>query len=309
MTSKRPIRLLLPCPAWKEGKAWGDFYFGQSLGDAFERLGYQVRYSYRPKHFLGRLASQIRRLVHWRETELVIRGRQTWRPLPGKRAWMWLISNSNTVAPSELRRFAHVFIASEKYMERVQNPETSTSVLLQCTDGQRFGPREVPGTQPCLFVGNRRKDAPRMVVQATLDAGHEVEVWGRGWSGNLSPERLAGEHIKNSELPDHYKSACAVLNDHTAAMLADGFVSNRVFDVAACATPLITEEMSGIPDEMRPHLFLYSSLGEVHDALQKALNAGASGEADRVELARRVLREHTFDQRAEEILRVIASST
>jgi len=299
------IRLLLPCPDKKEGKAWGDYYFGHSLGDALERLGCQVLYSYRERGVLARVRSFLDRLVHWRELELVIRGKRTWRPVPGKRAAMWLISRSDSISIPELRRYFHVFVASRPYLRRIEGQIRSASLLLQCTDSTRFGPREVRGSQPCLFVGNRRKGFPRRVVDLAVDAGHEVEVWGRGWSDAIAAERLAGLHIENRDLADHYRAAQAVLNDHTPAMLEDGFVSNRLFDVAACATPLVTEDMEGIPIEFRPHLYLYKTLDEVSQALRSALDSGPSEEASRIALAQQVLREHTFDQRAMEILQTL----
>lgn len=246
------------------------------------------------------------RVWNWREYELVIRGKQTWRPLPGKRAAIWVISSSDTIDIHELQSYAHAFIASETFLNRTSGQLASASLLLQCTDGTRFGPRESAGEQPCLFVGNRRKGIPRKVVEAALGAGRDVEVWGRGWTDAIAPELLAGQHIENSELADRYRGARAVLNDHTPAMLADGFASNRVYDVVACATPLVTEDMEGIPSELRPHLFLYGSLDEVDESVETALESGPEEEALRVALAHHVLQEHTFDQRAGEILNTLA---
>ncbi len=306
MISTPTIRLLLPCPKWREGEAWGDYYFGHSLGSALERLGCTVKYSYSSRRLFRRLFTFLQRAFNRREVELVLRGKKVWTPLPGKRALIWVISNSESIRAAELRSFSHAFIASEVFLDRLGGSLKSSSLLLQCTDGTRFGPRSAPGDSPSLFVGNRRNEAPRKIVKAAIAAGHSVQVWGRGWPDDLLPGGIAGRHIENHRLPDFYKSASVVLNDHTPAMLADGFVSNRVFDVAACATPLITEEMPGIPPEFRSHLFLYSSLDEVKETMRAALSSTAEKETARVALARTVLQSHTFDQRAEEILKFAA---
>ena len=248
-------------------------------------------------------------MFHRDEVELVLRGKRAWSPIPGKRALIWVISNSETIEAAELRSYSHAFIASPTFLDRVVGSIDSSSLLLQCTDGTRFSPGTSRGGGSCLFVGNRRKEAPREVVSGATAAGHTVEVWGRGWTNHLPPEQLAGQHIDNGQLADFYRKAAVVLNDHTSAMRADGFVSNRVFDVAACATPLVTEEMEGIPSEFRPHLFLYRSLPEVGEAVERALASSPEDELARLALAETVLQSHTFDQRAEEILKTVLEGT
>ncbi len=303
MTERPVLRLLLPCPPRTAERAWGDYYFGHSLGEALERLGWQVRYSYRHRSVAARLRSLWERLRHPREIEIVLRGKRAWVPLPGKCAVMWLISQSSSVRPAELRRYAHVFVASPSFLRRIRSA-CHASLLPQCTDAGRFGPRTEPGSGRPIFVGNRRDGMPRDIVRAAIDSGFDVGVWGRGWD-DLPEGHYAGLHIENRDLGAHYRAAGAVLNDHAEDMRRDGFVSNRVYDVLACATPLVTEDMDGLPQEAASRLFLYRSVDDVADTIRDALASEAGREAERVALARQILELHTFDQRAEAIVEII----
>ena len=114
--------------------------------------------------------------------------------------------------------------------------------LLQCTDAEVFHPGLAePDTGPAvLFVGNHR-GAPRPALTGALAAGAEVEVHGEGWP-NLT---VASRQVPNAELGRLYASAGVVLNDHWADMRRDGFVSNRLFDAAACGARALSYDVAG----------------------------------------------------------------
>ncbi|WP_095587268.1 glycosyltransferase family protein [Actibacterium ureilyticum] len=295
------IRLLLPCPPPVPGRVWGDFYFARSLSAALQAQGCGVEFEFHQvltrKERRWRIPTR-RRLS--REIDLVIRGKQPYRPLGFRPFYMWLISQTDTVTDDELRQVRHVFVASKPYAEKLQAKGISASFLPQCTDPAIFQPK--PADPDCrthlLFVGNRRNYAARPVVQMALDSGEDLAVWGRGWNDDLPAGVLRGDMIDNTDLGRHYRSADVVLNDHTSDMLKDGFVSNRVYDVLACGRPLLTEDMPGIPEDIRPHLYLYRD-GDFADVLKRAIG---ECDRDRSQVAAHVLRTHTFDQRAKVIL-------
>lgn len=306
------VRILLPCPPRTEARAWGDWYFCHSLGDALTRLGCHVRYSYqtrphrkmRPLRWLERGWTGLVRRLRRDEVELVVRGGRYWSPVKGKTQLLWLISQSGTVTEGELSGYAHVFVASPTFLERIRQACKGASLLYQCTDASRFVPVDSHEAR-LLYVGNRRRAVPRDIVRRVIEAGLPLTVWGRGWEEILPKQAYAGLHIENTDLPRHYGAARAVLNDHTDDMRRDGFVSNRVYDVLACGTPLVTERMSGLPEGLAEHLHLYGDeaecLAQLRDLAERAPDPGPLRA-----LADRVRNDHSFDARARDILAVIS---
>ena len=205
----RTIRLLLPCPPANGARTWGDYYFGHSLGDAFGRLGYHVRYSYSHKGRRARLTEYIARRARPREIEIVIRGRKAWKPIRGKPAVMWVISQSATIDARELADYAHVFVASPMFLERVKRDCRSSSLLYQCTDRERFRPGNAPG-HGAVFVGNCRKRSNRPAVPRAIGAGIPLQVWGRNWDHNIPAANWIARHIENQDLAERYRKARVV---------------------------------------------------------------------------------------------------
>lgn len=301
------VRLLLPCPPRTAARAWGDWYFGHSLGAALERLGCTVRYSYRRDNVITRLATRLARRLRRNEVELVIRGKRVWRRIPGKPCVAWIISQSDSVTAEELRGYSHVFVASPEFLARIEGQCESASLLYQCTDAARFAPLDGQDTRRrILFVGNRRAYAPRDIVLKAIAAGHDIEVWGRGWDEVLDAGSYAGLHVENTELPAAYGRAKAVLNDHTDEMRRDGFVSNRVYDVLACGTPLVTERMAGLPDGFAEELLLYGDEAEFLARLEELPDRADQMTGRLRAFAAHVRAEHSFDVRARDIFAVIA---
>lgn len=301
------IRLLLPCPNPKLGVSWGDYYFARSLAEVLERSGHRISYCFRPKKHSSDGRSRFWDRLKWgNSVDLVIRGSLPYRPIGKRPLFIWLISRTDTLTEEELYEARHVFVASEPYLKKLQSKGVSASFLPQCTDPRVFFPGVAePGYRSrVLFVGNRRRYAPRPAVGKALAAGAELSVWGRGWEGTLSNSVWKGSTIDNAILGAHYRSADVVLNDHTSDMLSEGFVSNRVYDVLACGRPLLSEEMAGIPEDLKEHLYLYNDNTFV-EVLEQALEGCA---LDRSGVAEHVRKVHSFECRAQLILRNIYMS-
>jgi spore maturation protein CgeB len=102
-----------------------------------------------------------------------------------------------------------------------------------------------------------------------------------------------------------YAAAGVVLNDHWDDMRADGFVSNRLFDAAACGARVVTDDVAGLDG------LFGASVQVVHDADELAALV-RSDDRDRVfgtreerrVVADRVRREHSFLHRAQRLLDV-----
>lgn len=63
-------------------------------------------------------------------------------------------------------------------------------------------------------------------------------------------QRYRRESVRNEDLPVVYRGFGAVLNQHWPDMARLGFVSNRLYDVAAAGGYFITDACNGIPPEL-----------------------------------------------------------
>lgn len=306
MAATQTIRLLLPCPRRTSNRVWGDYYFGHSLGDALARRGYRICYSYAPRTLAHRLMTFMSRLRNRNEIEIVIRGKKVWGRLTFKTSLIWVISQASSLRADELGSFDHVFVASPQHLDKIQGDCKSASLLYQCTDAQRFFPKRKTETSETVFVGNRRANAPRDVVLRLVEQGLNIAVWGQGWKDLLPASVYRGVHIENDVLAETYSNASVVLNDHNADMRENGFVSNRVYDVLACGTPIVTEDMAGIPPDLSEHVDLYSDDQDVRPAIE---HAQQRPRAPLEKISRHVRENHSFDARAKSISNVIESLT
>lgn len=305
----RHIRLMLPCPPPTTKRAWGDYYYARSLADAFNRIGIWTQFHYATRHAPRRLRNRIRlRQLFTRPggVDLIIRGRVAYHKTRNRPLFMWLISSPDSLTDEELSGVEHTFVASRSFCQKLQDRGFSASFLPQCTDQRLFHESRADrqARSEVLFVGNRRDYAPREVVTDLVDAGLPLSVWGRGWKERLPAHVYGGLHIHNDDLGKYYASADVVLNDHTSDMLNEGFISNRVFDVLASGSKLVTEDMDDLPDVAAPHIFTYQP-GGAQEAVSRALDAPAMRMPD---LAAHIRQEWSFDARAAKLASEIFGS-
>ncbi len=290
----------MPCPNPKDGDVWGDWYFARSLADAFERRDVNVSFDFAVR---GRIREFRQRLVARGQIDLIVRGKRPIRPRRNRPYFMWLISHPDSVPKGEFEGAAHVFVASRPFAEKLAKQGISCTFLPQCTDARLFGPkdRDPLRISDVLFVGNRRQYASRPVVDLALREKLDLQVWGRGWNDSLPAPVWRGPSIPNDRLGLYYSSANIVLNDHTPTMLNDGFASNRIYDVLASGTPLLTEVMEGLPEVAATFCHQYTD-ATFGDAIEQA----RSMSKDKIhEASKIVLADHTFDNRADQILSVV----
>jgi hypothetical protein len=289
----------IAAPSGRRGQRWGDAYFARSMADALERLGQRVTIDTRDQRHRG-----TRDLD---DVVLVLRGLDRVAPSPGRVNLQWVISHPDLVTGEERAGFDRVYAASATWAART-SAATGIDVipLLQCTDPRLFNPsRAEPDTgAPVLFVGNSR-DVYRRSVRSALAVGAEVQVHGSDWERFLPPTMIASKTVANEDLGPLYCSAGVVLNDHHDDMRRDGFLANRLFDVTACAARLVTDEIDGLADVFGDVVRTFHDETEMGPLLADPASAFASREV-RVELAETVMREHSFDHRAEVLLDDVA---
>ncbi|MGH9230272.1 MAG: glycosyltransferase family protein, partial [Acidimicrobiales bacterium] len=85
-------------------------------------------------------------------------------------------------------------------------------------------------------------------------------------------------------------------------MRAWGFVSNRLFDVLACGTPVISDPVEGMDELFDGAVVEYHTSDELRALVDDVL-ADPEGARQRAEGGRRiVLAHHTFDHRARQLI-------
>jgi spore maturation protein CgeB len=125
------------------------------------------------------------------------------------------------------------------------------------------------------------------------------------WSSNIY-------FVQHVPPPDHgafYSSALLTLNITRAAMADMGYCpSGRLFEAAACATPVISDEWEGLNAFFEPgrEILVARTAGDVIDALSwppdELAHIGAAARA-------RTLREHTALHRARELVDLIRAQS
>lgn len=279
------VAIKIPAPRLRTAHQWGEFYFGQSLAEAFEREGLSARID---------CHEDWERAAHPGEFDLVLRGNRRFEAGANPYA-IWILSQVDRVSEEERASGTHVFFASD-----IEDPAgTQGTPLLHCTDPGRFFPQDpIPErAQDILFVGAcyPKRRASGMVAWA-VEAGLPVSVIGARWDW-LPEGAWIRRHIRNSRLREFYASAGVVLNDHPPDMRAGGYVNNRVFDVLACAAPLISDPVAGLPNGFAEFIYTAEDPASLKEAVAEALGEDIAMKRRRREFAAHVRAEHSFDAR------------
>lgn len=296
------IAIKIAVPHRREAKQWGDFHFAESLAVALEKLGYPTRIDILPEWYCEPAQRD--------DVVIVIRGLEPYVPSPNQLNLLWQISHPDKVEDCEYELYDHVFVASELYTTALQQRlKTPVTALLQCTDaGLFYYDPTITAKQGLLFVGNSRKQyrpAVRLAIEATLP----ISVYGSHWQPLINPSYLKGEHIENRELRGYYSEAGILLNDHWDSMRQHGFISNRLFDAAACGTVVVSDKVEGI--EAIFHGLVYQFDPEQDDfaeVVERAYQEAQTKSSERLRLAEEVAQHHSFDARAVTIVKVISST-
>ena len=306
-TAERARRLRIaiknPAPAGPLGETWGDTHFARSLVAAFGDLGHDAVIDHHP--------AWHRPTADLDDVALVLRGPHAYRPLPGQTTLAWVISHPDTFTREELAVYDRVCAASVTWAaQRSAEWGMDVEPLLQATDPALFGPDlAAPDSgAPVLFVGNSRQ-VRRPVVLAAVEAGLPVRIYGRGWGRYLpvdSAAEVVADRLDNAAVGAAYRSAGVVLNDHFEDMRRDGFVSNRLFDAAACAARVVTDDVAGLGDLLSPVVQVARTPADVvRLATLPDPDAVFGDDTVRRAVAESVRREHSFRARAVRLLAIV----
>lgn len=274
------------------GDDWGDLFFARDLASALRALGQDVVIDHRESH--ARVESE-----HLDDVSLVLRGLDDTPTTVGAINILWVISHPERVTAAELARFDLRYAAGPAWAATASRTSgVRVAPLLQATAPARFsptGPRS--DGLDVVFVGKTR-DTVRPIVRDALAAGLDLAVWGEGWAGTLPATVFRGAFLDNALLPEVYRSARVVLNDHWPAMAAGGFISNRIFDATAAGSFVITDPVPGLEQAVGGAAAVYH---DVED-LRRLASRAPDPEGTRIARGEAIGAEHSFQRRAERLL-------
>jgi hypothetical protein len=303
-----PAATRASCPRWvittavpsaKIAHRWGDWHLAEALARALRQLGQEVEVQ---THDSADSLPARSRDIH-----LVLHGLARVRRTPGQRHIIWVISHPESLDIADCDAADLVLVASTPFADQLRTrTSTPVEVMHQATDPDRFcpGPPD-PAFQHPVTVVAKTRGVMRPVVADALAAGIRPAIYGGGWRGLVDPSLVVSDHVDNDVLPAVYRSAGVVLNDHWDTMRAWGFVSNRLFDVLACGTPVISDDLPQIREVLGDTVPTYMSSDELGDLVRAALHASAEARALAASGREIVLAEHTFEHRARQLLALI----
>ena len=175
-----------------------------------------------------------------------------------------------------------------------------------------YGPTDGPLEHGVTFVGQAHADRPE-VIAALRDAGVEVECWGLGWpAGRLGHEEMVrvfgtsavNLNLANSSTPPRtIRARVGKLLGRGSEVERPPQIKGRTFEVPGCGGFELTERVAHLERyfDLEREVAVYEDTGGL---IEQALHWTERPE-ERAAIAaagyRRVMAEHTYDHRFEEI--------
>jgi GT2 family glycosyltransferase/spore maturation protein CgeB len=287
------IAIKVPVPSSTEKEWWGDWHFAKALSRALKAQGHSVH---------------IDLLNDWKKPSIaddvviVLRGLSEYTPSPTQINVLWILSHPEKISVAECNEFDHVFSASDKHVAHLKSLGVAASTLMQCADPEIMKPvpPDPAKRHDHLFVGNSRGQF-RRIVSDLVAAGIDLSIFGREWDGFVPDQMVLGDRIDNEALCEYYGNAGVVYNDHWPDMVEWGFLSNRLFDAAACGAYIVSDRVDRLAETFDGLIATYETLPELAE-----LSSPSAIERWRPEQARAlrdlVLARHTFAHRAETLM-------
>jgi spore maturation protein CgeB len=183
---------------------------------------------------------------------------------------------------------------------------------LYCSvDPDFYSPMDVPKRWDLTYLGTYSDDRQPTLERLLIEPARRLPAMRFCVAGPQYPDRIDWpanveriEHLPPAGHPEFYAASRYALNVTRADMIAAGWSpSVRLFEAAACATPVISDTWSGIDELFEPgrEIILVEGSADVIERLASTDDAAGIGRAARS----RVLAAHTSGHRAAELERYI----
>jgi spore maturation protein CgeB len=187
---------------------------------------------------------------------------------------------------------------------------------LYCSvDPDFYSPMDVPKRWDLTYLGTYSDDRQPTLEKLLIEPARRLPHLKFCVAGPQYPDRIYWpanveriEHLPPAGHPEFYSASRYTLNVTRADMIAAGWSpSVRLFEAAACATPVISDTWSGIDELFEPgrEIILAQGSADVIERLASTDDAAEIGRAARS----RILAAHTSAHRAAELERYIEDAT
>lgn len=273
----------------------GDVYVAAGLARSLVRRGWGVRFLPRnrwaslpgdpadvvvamlPSLDVGLVARRAV-LVGWARNEI-----QKWLDHPQLALFDLVLASS---------RLAHDALA-----ERYAGP---TGVLPIGVDHRLFAPSDEPRSDAVISTVNHwGRDRDLHKALASYPSGEHIVLYGETRALPESLHRFSAGKVGYFQLPSAYRRSAVVLDDMNHTTLPYGSMNSRVFESLACGAMVATNGALGLAELGLADLPVYRTPQELVGVLDGLRSDPATARARATALQQVVLREHTFDRRAE----------
>lgn len=313
---------------------------GWSFKKAFEKLGMNVEMFFYKKK--GKLAI-IEKKKYVRDMWRHYMNRQLFHYVKTNSPDIILVITGNTIEPETLwkirkqthallinvftdnpfifmNRFEsieayHYFFVKDTYILSTLKKAGLQNIyyLPQCTNPEVYRQLTITGREESLYrsdialIGSMYPYRLKLISQ--LIDFHPA-IWGRGWSKSSIPEMselYRGRDIRGNDKAMAISGAAISLNPHHPLNDING-TGSRTFDIAACKGFQLADYKSDMENlfNLNEDIICFRTMEELRRLIQYYLDHPD----ERTEVAesgyRRVIRDHTYDNRAKEILEMVS---
>jgi glycosyltransferase involved in cell wall biosynthesis len=250
---KKLILIKSPHPDNKRKSRYGDLYLSTDLAEGINNHGEFISVV-APRHYWNRFFINM-----ISDYFIVFRGLHNLKlsKKQMKTHFMYFISHPERTSLEEFNSYKAVIVASEKHYKTLKDSNVNAFYVPQFTNMDKFYYiKDDTKKHDVLFIGNSR-GVYRETVKYCINNGIDVAVYGKGWENVIPKKFIKSRFVKNDELNRYYSNAKIVLNDHWEFMKKNGFMANRVFDVAACKGFMISDYISDIESIFKGNIETY----------------------------------------------------
>ncbi|MBA3473387.1 MAG: glycosyltransferase [Rubrobacter sp.] len=290
--SEGPVHMAITVAA---DDASDDRYAAHELGDALISRGWRVTYiEHREWYSLPEGTDYLLVLLDSYDVSRVF-GVTTI-------AWVW-DRPDRWVRQPWFEEFDVVLAASGASACAIERSTDKTTHLFPlATNPERFArtPPNPAYEADYVFAGDYEDAPSNLVDHLNVAPGETFMVFGEGWEEVPRLTRYARGHLPHDQLPQIYSSTGLLLDAADRSTLPHEAFGSRVFDALAAGTLVVTNNQASARELFDEDFPTYGT----RDELRENLDVLLGDEARRAELVGRyrevVLREHTYERRAEQ---------
>lgn len=215
-----------------------------------------------------------------------------------------------------LNAFTYVFASCKSGCEYIERESGRRTILFPiATNAERFILTDLDQkadddqsrfVSDYVFTGSYWND-PREIIDIIDPESYpySFKVYGANWNKVDKFAPYYQGFIKYEDIPNVYKYTKIVIDDANRATKEMGAVNSRVYDAIASGRLVLTNGVKGAQETFGGLLPCFSSKNEFRDLLQLYMENPAEREAKIKELRQFVLKNHTYDVRAETLQKIL----